>query len=194
MMKVLFLTAMAWAQEGAEHAAEHGAEAAHGAHEGIPWQSIFVQSFNFFLLLALLAYLLRKTVKAHFAHRANDYKQMVERADAARREAEQGKKDIESRLNKLESGASDGLNRAKAEAAELKAKLQAEAKDLSQKIEVEAKRSAQVELEKAKDELRRELLDSALQASHLTLKTSLNANEQKRLQNEFVDKIGGVAQ
>lgn len=202
MMKAFFLTAMAWAQEGAEHAAEHAAEAAHGAgeaaahggHEGIPWESIFVQSFNFFLLVALLAFLLRKTVKAHFAHRANDYKQMVERADAARREAEQGKKDIEARLNKLESGASDGLTRAKVEAADLKAKLQAEAKDLSQKIEAEAKRSAAVELEKAKDELRRELLDSALQASHLTLKTSLNANEQKRLQSEFVDKIGGVAQ
>jgi F-type H+-transporting ATPase subunit b len=193
MMKVIFLTAMAWAQEGAEHAAEaaHGAgeAAAHGGHEGIPWDSIFVQSFNFLVLVALLVFLLRKTVKAHFQHRANDYKQMVERADAAKREAEQGKLAIKSRLDKLESGASEGLNRAKQEAAELRAKLQSEAKELSEKIEVEAKRSAQVELEKAKDELRRELLDSALQASHLTLKTSLNANEQSRLQKEFVEKI-----
>ncbi len=183
MIKLFLLNAMAFAED-----AHHAAAGAHDAH-AIPWGAIFIQSFNFFLLIGLLAFLLRKTVKTHFAHRAKDYQELVSRAENAKREAERGHAEIKARLDKLEAGASEGLERARREAAEMKTKLQAEARELSEKVEAEAKRSAQVELEKAKDELRRELLDSALQASHLTLKTSLNPNEQSRLQKEFVEKI-----
>lgn len=191
MMKAFFLNTLAWAEEGAHQAAEagHGAAAHGGGHEGIPWDSIFIQSFNFLLLVGLLIYLLRKTVKAHFTHRANDYQQMVARADAAKREAEQGKMEIKNRLDKLEAGASDSLNQARAEAAAMKVKLQAEAKALSAKVDEDAKRTTQVELDKAKDELRRELLESALQASSNTLRTGLSSGEQKRLQDEFAKKI-----
>lgn len=180
MTKLLILTAAAWAASGG-----HGAE---GAHH-IPWGSIGIQAFNFFLLIGLLGFVLRKTVKAHFAHRARDYQELVQRADAAKREAERGHLEIKARLEKLESGAEEGLRQAREEAATLKQRLQEEARVLSEKLEQEARRSAQAELDKAKDELRRELLESALQASSVTLKTSLGSAEQKRLQNEFVDKI-----
>src|SRR5688572_16784627 len=97
MMKYLPLTlliaASAWAADGG-----HGAAAGHADPHAIPWGSIGVQAFNFFLLVGLLVFMLRKTVKLHFEHRARDYKELVERAEVARKTAEAGHREIRERL------------------------------------------------------------------------------------------------
>lgn len=182
-MKLLLLMATTWAQEGAEHAAEHGEALA------IPWGNIFVQAFNLFLLVALLTYLLRKTVKQHFAQRAMEYKELVDRAENARKEAEKTNRNIKDKLAKLEAGAKDNVTRAEHEAQELRERLLKEAKTLGQKLAQEAQRTAVIELEKAKSELRHELLEQALHSSSENLKKSLGSTDQKNLQNEFVEKI-----
>ncbi|HMN66957.1 MAG TPA: hypothetical protein PKC28_00305 [Bdellovibrionales bacterium] len=186
MIKLLLLNAALWAED-----AHHAAAAAHGdAHAvDIPWLGIFVQSFNLGLLILLLGFLLRKTVKAYFEHRARDYNQLVARAETAKREAERGHREISERLNQLEAGAEQGLAQARREADELKARMAKEAQALSEKLAEEAKRSAKAEAEKAKAQLRAELLTEAIAASRENLKTTLGSSEQKRLQNEFVEKI-----
>src|SRR4051794_2064038 len=70
-----------------------------GGHEAveIPWSPLFVQAFNFTVLFGLLFYLLHKTVKAHFAHRAAEYQQLVQRAESARKEAEASKLEVQRR-------------------------------------------------------------------------------------------------
>src|SRR5437016_5838974 len=108
-MKFLWLIAMSWAEE-------HGAE---GVHEvAIPWNSIFVQAFNFSLLIGLLVYLLRKTVKQHFAERAENYRQLVDRAESARKDAERTRSQVQARLAKLEASAEQTVARATQEASE----------------------------------------------------------------------------
>lgn len=172
-------------------AEEHGAtahEAVHEAH-GVPWSSIFVQTFNVVFLFTLLFVLLRKTVVAHFEHRARDYKQMVERAESARKEAEKGRQSVKERLAKLEESSAQLATQAKTEADELKNRMISEARTLSARLEQEAQRTASVELEKAKAELRRELLAQALTDSRENLKKNLSSSEQQKLQREFADKI-----
>ena len=188
LLKILLLNVYAFAEE-AHHAAEH--VAGHGDPHAIPWWSLFVQLFNFTFIFVILFVALRKSVKAHFANRASEFKVMVDRADAARREAEQGKKLINDRLAKLESGAEASLTTAKAEAEVLKKRLLDEASAISSRLEVEAKRTATTELEKAKAELRKELLLAALKNSNENLQKSLGSSEQKQLQNEFVEKMVG---
>lgn len=183
-MKLFLLMAMTWAQEhGAEGVAEHGHEVV------IPWNSLFVQSYNFILLGILLFFLLRKSVKQHFTDRALSYKELVDRAENARKEAEQSHSKIKARLENLEAQAERGVSQARLEAADLRARMLLEAKGLGQKLEEEAKRSATAELEKAKSELRKELLEKAISASNESLKASLGTSDQKKLQNEFVEKI-----
>lgn len=182
-MKLLLLMATTWAQEGAEHAAGPGETLS------IPWGNIFVQAFNLFLLVALLTYLLRKTVKQHFAQRAQEYKELVDRAENARQEAEKTNRNIKDKLAKLEAGAKENVTRAGQEAENLRARLLKEAKTLGQKLAQDAQRTAVIELEKAKAELRNELLEQALHSSSENLKRSLGTTDQKKLQNEFVEKI-----
>jgi F-type H+-transporting ATPase subunit b len=169
---------------------EAGQHAAGGHHEVvIPWGSLFVQAFNFILLFALLTYLLRKAVKSHFAQRAQTYRELVDRAENARRAAERNHTEMKSKLEKLEASAAQSASQAKAEADQLRTKLVEEAKNLSRKMEQEAQRSAQLELEKAKAALRADLLEKATAATEEKFKKSLGSSDQKKLQNEFAEKI-----
>lgn len=178
---ILLTQAQGWAEE-----ATHGAHA--GGHE-VPWSSLGVQAFNFVFLFLVLFVVLRKSVAVHFENRAREYSELVERAEAAKAEAEKGKIEIQSRLEKLQASAANTVNQARSEAEELRRRLIDEAQGLAVKLEQEARRTAAVELEKSKAELRRELLKGALENATQTLSKDLSANEQKKLQNEFVEKI-----
>ncbi len=66
-----------------------------------------------------------------------------------------------------------------------------EAKSVSDRLRTETQRTIATEVEKAKAELRADLLQSALATSQEVLKSSLSAQEQSKLQNEFVQKMVG---
>src|ERR1035437_6180972 len=130
-MKFFFLNlAQAFAQEAQRAVDNVGHVAEQMGHEAgvIPWLSIFVQSFNFILLFGLLFFLLRKAVKHHFAERAETYRELVDRAEYARKEAEQSRSEMQTRLADLEVSASKSVEQAKSEAQQLRAKLMEEAK------------------------------------------------------------------
>ena len=164
------------------------ASAAHGDAHAIPWSNLFVQALNFGLFAILMFLAVRKTIKALFENRAKEYQQLVSRAEAARQEAERGKQNIKDRLNKLESSADQGMKQARVEAEELRGRMIQEAKTLAARLEAEAERSAKVETEKAKAELRKDLLQQALRETREDLK-KLGSTDQKKLQAEFADKI-----
>lgn len=159
----------------------------------IPWHNLFAQAFNFTLLFGLLAYLLKEPIKKHFADRAAGYRELVDRAENARREAERTNHEIKERLARLEATAQRSAEQARAEAADLRSRMMQEAKNLATKMEQEAQRTTAVELEKAKMELRRELLTRALSAAGEELQKNLGSSDQKKLQNEFVEKIEVVS-
>ena len=168
--------------------------AAGGGHGGgdphaIPWKNIGVQTFNFVCLIGLLVYLLKQTVKEHFGQRLKGYRELVEKAENAKAEAEKSHRQIAERMTQLQSTADQSVQQARAEAEELKQRMISEAKVLAQKLQDEAQRSAQIEIEKAKAELRKDLLEKALEASRTSFKKNLGSTEQKQLQNEFVEKI-----
>jgi F-type H+-transporting ATPase subunit b len=183
MIKFFFFMAVAFAEE-----AHHTAVVGHGAHS-IPWGSIFVQAFNFGLLLLLLAAFTRRSIAAHFENRAKEYAQLVERAESARRQAEKSHSEIKERLAGLEASAEHGVRSAQVEAEEMRSRMMTDAKIIADKLETEVKLSVAVELEKAKAELRHELLARALSESRESFKKNLGSSEQKMLQNEFVEKI-----
>ncbi len=165
------------------------AENSHAASHAVPWASVGVQAFNLMVLFLALFLALRKSIQAHFANRAREFSQLVDKAEAAKRQAERGHREIKDRLTQLESTAEQSLLKAEAEAEQLKNKMIHDAKLLSSKLEAEAKQTIALEVDKAKGELRHELLARALAESRDNLQKNLGSNEQKKLQNEFVEKI-----
>lgn len=170
-----------------------GALAAGGGHgedlHHIPWDMIQKQAFNFLLVVGGLTILLKSKVSSYFAQRAQSFESLVVLAKKAREDAEKQKAEISVRLQKLETTATESVERAKREAEELRAKIQAEAESLAKQIRDEAKKTVEREIEKAQAELKDELLSQAMASAKETMKTSVQENDQKRLQNEFVEKI-----
>lgn len=164
-----------------------GAGAGHGSG-GIP-SSVYFQAINFALFVGLMVYLLRGPIKSYFGNREKNYRQALAKAEAARKEAEARQRDMQQRLTKLESSAAETVANARAEAAALKAKIIADAQDLSRHLQEEATRTANIEIERAKTQLREEMLTQAITLSRKLLEEKIAEPDQKRLQTEFVDKI-----
>lgn len=179
---VLVAPALAFAQE---HGEAHG-----GGHEaaGLP-TAVYYQAINFVLYAGLLFFFLRKPVKNYFSNRQADFKQALIKAEAARKEAETKKKEIQERLARLQNSSQDSIAQARAEAEALKAKILQDAAELSQKLREDARRTAELEIERAKHELREELLNQSVALAQKMLADKMVEQDQKRLQTEFVDKI-----
>lgn len=164
--------------------------AAGGDSSHIPFTELIVpQIVNFLIVVTLLTFLTKKMIKEHFAARKESFSMHLKKAEAAKEKAEETHRLLKERLDKLEQTASSSIEEAKAEAAELKHRIIADAKSLSTRLEEEAKRTASYELEKAKAHLREDLLQMSFQMAEGTLQENVNADEQKRLQSEFVEKI-----
>jgi len=167
-------------------------EAAHHAPTEIPWRSVGVQFFNLSLLIGVLGFVLRKKIKTHFQTRKETYLELVSRAENAKAQAEKNKREIHERLAKLEETAKSSVEKARSEAEDLKARIVLDAKGLAEKLRIETERAVEIELERAKLELRKELLDASVEAARKILNESIDGKEQKKLQDEFMGKIQAV--
>ncbi len=161
--------------------------------EPLPKEVIW-QFVNFGLFVALLFFLLRKKVVAYFQEREASFKQALIRAEHARKEAEHQKNIIKEKLTKLEASAAADRAQAQKDAEELKFKIISEAKELVANLKKETERTAESEIQRAKLELRDELLNGAIEQAKKILKEKVNEPDQKRLQDEFVEKIQVVRQ
>ncbi len=181
-MIVTLLPAIALAQE---HGEAHG-----GEHErGLP-TVVYLQAVNFLLYAGLLYYFLRKPVRDYFSGRGTTFNAALVKAAAAKAEAEARKQEIQAKINDLQANADSELARAKDEARNLEARILKDAEEISANLRAEASRTATFEIERAKNELRRDLLSQSVAFSQKLLKDKMADGDQKRLQTEFVDKIG----
>ncbi len=152
-------------------------------------REVFWQFVNFFLFIALLIFLLRKKVVAYFQEREATFKQALIKVEHARKAAETQKNIIKEKLEKLEASAKSDLAQAQKDAEELKLKILSEARELVANMKKETERTAESEIQRAKLELRDELLNAAIDQAKKILTDKVNEPDQKRLQDEFVEKI-----
>ncbi len=179
---VLFLPALAIAQE-----AEHQA---HSANEsGLP-MVVYLQAINFILYAGLLVYFLRKPVREYFTGRGAAFNAALTKAAAAKAEAEARKREVQAKIMALQANAAEDLAQAKLDALALELRILKEAEEISAHLRAEAARTATFEVERAKNELRDDLLKQSVAFSTKLLKEKIADGDQKRLQTEFIDKIG----
>lgn len=169
------------------------AAGAHGSND-IPWGTIVSQVVNLSILIFVLVYLLKKKASDHFKERSASYQALLTRAEAAQKEAEENKKEIYERLQKLEQNAEATVSQARIDAAELKAKILEDAQNLAKKLKEESKRTADFEIQRAKEEIRKELLQEAIQDARKAMESGVEGSDQKRLQSEFVQRVQVVGQ
>lgn len=179
LLNLLFFFSAAWASsEG------HGG----GEHE-IPWAALYPQFLNFTAVIVLIVTFGRKKIAAHFHGRKAMYADLVTRSELAKNQAEDQKQKIVERLTKLDQTTSDSIQRAKAEASDLKRNIIRDAQEIAARLERDAVRFSQFELDRAKTELRNEIISQAFDGAESILSKDVNAGKHKQLQSEFTAKI-----
>ncbi len=170
--------------------AEESAEAAH--HEGGIPRIVYIQAFNFFGLLAIFYFLLRKKVSGFFATRHETLKVAVNESRRLKEEVEKKHQDYLTKLQSLEKTGAETLEKIKKDGESLKARIIQEAVKASSLIEKEALKTIEHEISKAKKILFEEALDFSLDGAKAILEKNIAPADQERLQKEFVARVGKV--
>jgi len=151
---------------------------------------IAAQIIGFILLWVVLAKFLFRPVLALFASREQDIRQMRENAEAERAKAEEFRADYEKRLAGIEAEARSRIQAAVKEAEDAKNQIISEARSRSDQILRRGQEDLAREREKTLAELREQVVDIALSAAGRVIGESMDEPKQRRLVNDFIDKIG----
>lgn len=204
-------------EHGAE-GAEHGAEGGHGGHhyytddddnDGTPnWldpktgeapneetyvlSSLIFHTINLSLLVGVLAYFARRPLIDSFRERSLAIRTELTDTARSRDEAHQRHQELLARLSKIESEVkqldADAEIDAKREEEKLVERAHREAARLVETVE----RNIRDESTRAKNELRKEAVDLAIQLAEATLKRGVSAQDQQALARQFLQSVKGV--
>lgn len=160
--------------------------AAEGAAEG---RSLVWHAVNLTLLLGVLLYFLRAPVRGFFATRRRDIEQNLERAQAVLREAEQRLAEWKGRLARLDAEIQE-IRRLAQERAEIERRqILAEAEAAAARIRRDGASAVAQEERRARDALRREAADLAIELAGEILRHEVNDGDRTRLAEEFIARM-----
>ncbi len=145
---------------------------------------------NFLILVAILWKLLADKIKTYFSDRRIEIAEMIDTADKARTEAEKQFADYESRLKNIDRDIQEIRDAIMGELEGEKQRIIEEGKVVAERIIEQAKWSAEQEIVKAKNSLRNQVVDMAGDMASGLVTNSMTPEDQKRLIEEYLDKVG----
>jgi len=176
---LVFLPAVVLASGGEGH-----------ADSGVLLKDFAYRCFNFALMVGLLAYFVTKPIRKGLKGRTAEIEKALADAQAAKEAAEAKHLEYSEKLAKATeeiAGITDSIRR---EGELERDKIIAAAKEMAVKIEQEADNKASGVVAKARAELREEAASLAVELAEDLLKKQVTADDQKRLVDEYMQKVG----
>lgn len=166
--------------------------AAGGGHadSGAVLKDFIYRVFNFTLMVALLAYFVTKPIRKGLKGRTEDIEKTLAEAEAAREAAEAKNREYSEKLAKATEEIEDIAASIRREGELERDKIVAAAKEMAEKIEKEAESKAAGVVASARAELREEAANLAVELAEELLKKQVSADDQKRLVEEYMQKMG----
>ena len=160
------------------------------ADSGAVLKDFIYRCFNFALMVGLLAYFVTKPIRKGLKGRTEEIEKTLADAESAKAAAEAKHKEYSDKLAKATEEIA-GITEAIRREGELERdKIIAAAKDMADKIELEAENKAAGVVAKARIELREEASRLAVELAEDMLKKQVSADDQKRLVEEYMQKMG----
>ena len=160
------------------------------ADSGAVLKDFIYRCFNFALMAGLLAYFVTKPIRKGLKGRTEEIEKTLADAESAKAAAEAKHKEYSDKLAKATEEIA-GITEAIRREGELERdKIIAAAKDMAGKIEREADNKAAGVVAKARIELREEASRLAVELAEDMLKKQVSADDQKRLVEEYMQKMG----
>lgn len=166
------------------------AEAVH--HPAFDWKREGMKILNFLIVVGILWWLLKDRLPAFLDERRSSVRKAIEEAKAAKAEAETKRAEYEAKIAQAEQDVAqieaEGTRRAEA----MKSDLARAAEEASKRVAAEAEGRMASELQKARAELQREASLLALELSEELIKERLGEEDQRKLIDETIRKLGSV--
>lgn len=162
---------------------------AEGGHEGNPWLDLVKKSFNFFVLMGLLYWLLASKIKDFFVGRRADIKDDLEKAVERKVEAEKKYKEYSEKIDKASTEIDGILEMIKAQGVAEKKKIIEDAERTAKKMKEDAQARIEQEMKKATDELKAQAVDLSVKMAEEILKRSVTQDDHKSMVKEYIDKV-----
>ncbi len=160
------------------------------ADSGVLLKDFLYRCFNFALMAGLLVYFVTKPVRKGLKERSAEIEKTLAEAEAAKQAAEAKHREYSEKLAKATEEIA-GITAAIRREGELERdKIIAASKELAVKIEREADNKAAGVVAKARTELREEASRLAVELAEDLLKKQVSADDQKRLVEEYMQKMG----
>ncbi|WII73030.1 ATP synthase F0 subunit B [Bdellovibrio sp. 22V] len=167
------------------------AMAAGGGHgDGHIPKAVMYQAINVAILVAGLIYFTKDGIVSFFAGRKAAYLEAAEKSAFAREQAEKEFVDIKHKLATLDATREESLRKAQLHAEDMKKQIMTEAEDVTKRIRQDAELTAKLEVQRAQNELRAQLLKDSLEAARNVLTKDLGSSDQQKLQKDFINNVG----
>ena len=160
------------------------------ADSGVILKDFLYRCLSFVLMVGLLAYFVTKPIRKGLKDRSAEIEKTLADAQAAKEAAEAKHREYSAKLAKATEEIaviSDSIRR---EGELEREKIITAAKELAVKIEQEADNKASSVVAKARIELREEAASLAVELREDLLKKKVSADDQKRLVDEYMQKVG----
>lgn len=168
-------------------------EGAHGKDRKGDLLDLRNRFINFALLIIILFVAIRKSgLKDSLTGRIKDIQQKLEDLRTEKEEAEGKYQDIDRKLRDFEAKRKEILEQSQKEGQAEKERIIAEAKERAKQIVGQAELTIRQEMQSAKDRLRREVVELAAQKAKETITKEMTDEDQDRLVNGFIEKVGEI--
>ena len=164
-----------------------GAEEAHTPW----WKDYFWKIFNFGIIVALLYFFARKPFMAFLRQRTELIEKTLKEAQEAKELAQKALREVEERFKTKDTEIEKILSASRAIGEDEQKRLIEQSDKLREKILEQAKANIEYELKHAKEVIKAEAVEIAIELAEKKLKEKLTKEEQEKLLGESIAKIGG---
>ena len=150
------------------------------------WTSFVVQLAAFLVLVAVVFFFAYKPVKKIIQKRQDYIDENIKQSELAKSRANDNIIKSEETLNKSHKQANEIIEEAKKDAEQERSRILEETNAMIQKMRIDAENDIIQSKEDAKEEIRKEMVNLALEASSEILARNVNTEDNARLADEFI--------
>lgn len=171
---------------------DYGAKPKDPAHKGWPPPFGFAL-INFVVFLGIMSRLAWKPLKQYMADRHDSIAKNLDDAAKLRAEAEATLKQYEAKIAGIDREIDALLAQIKKEAEMEKARIIATAEQDAKRLKEDAERQIAAEIDRARRELRRGVIEAAVAAAEASLQKNITADDQRKMAEKYVHDVEAQA-
>lgn len=147
--------------------------------------------FNFVVIFGIVIYFARKPIKNMLKQRTEMIERTLKEATEAKELAQKALQEVQTRLQTKDKEIEDIINASKRSGEQERELIIEESNRLKEKLFEQAKVNIEYELKSAKEMIKAEAIEIAMELAEKKIKDKLTKEEQEKLLQESLTKMGG---